>query len=134
LAKHTKSIPRSFEKYYFELELKEDFQGLNQKEQSEVLKKFIANEFNVLVCTSVAEEGIDIGDVDLIVCFDAHPSPTRLVQRMGRTGRKREGRCVMLLSEGRTCCFNFPLSNDILQGKEQHTGRDWLNRKKSTKL
>ncbi len=44
---------------------------------------------------------MDIGDVDLIVCFDAHKSPIRLVQRMGRTGRKREGRIVMLVTKGK---------------------------------
>ncbi|KAG7260019.1 hypothetical protein CRUP_029467 [Coryphaenoides rupestris] len=43
----------------------------------------------------------DIGEVDLIVCFDAQKSPIRLVQRMGRTGRKRQGRIVVILAEGR---------------------------------
>ncbi len=31
-------------------------------------------------------QGLDIGDVDLIVCFDAQMSSIRLIQRMGRTG------------------------------------------------
>ena len=53
-----------------------------------------------MVATSIGEEGLDIGEVDLIICFDAQQSPTRLVQRMGRTGRKRDGRCVVLLTEG----------------------------------
>lgn len=48
--------------------------------------------YNVLIATCVAEEGIDCGEVDLIVCFDVtSKNPTRLVQRMGRTGRKRNG-------------------------------------------
>lgn len=51
--------------------------------------------------TCVGEEGLDIGEVDLIVCFDAQKNPTRLVQRMGRTGRKRQGRIVIILAEGR---------------------------------
>jgi len=34
------------------------------------------------------------------VCFDAQNSPVRMIQRMGRTGRKREGRCVILVTEG----------------------------------
>lgn len=51
--------------------------------------------------TCVGEEGLDIGEVDLIICFDAQKNPTRLVQRMGRTGRKRQGRIVVILSEGR---------------------------------
>ena len=54
-----------------------------------------------MVSTCVGEEGLDIGDVDLIVCFDSHKSPIRLVQRMGRTGRKRDGKVVMLVTEGK---------------------------------
>lgn len=54
-----------------------------------------------MVATCVGEEGLDIGEVDLIVCFDAHASPIRLVQRMGRTGRKRDGRIVVLVTEGK---------------------------------
>lgn len=74
--------------------------GLTQKEQAEVIAKFRAGGYNTLIATCIGEEGLDIGEVDLIVCFDAQYSPTRLVQRMGRTGRRREGRCVILLTEG----------------------------------
>ncbi|CAL1527140.1 unnamed protein product, partial [Lymnaea stagnalis] len=75
--------------------------GYTQKEQLMVMKKFREGGYNTLVSTCVGEEGLDIGDVDLIICFDAHKSPIRLVQRMGRTGRKREGRIVMLVTEGK---------------------------------
>ena len=53
------------------------------------------------MATCVGEEGLDIGEVDLIVCFDAAKSPIRLVQRMGRTGRKRTGRIVVIVAEGK---------------------------------
>ncbi|XP_064600468.1 Fanconi anemia group M protein-like [Liolophura sinensis] len=75
--------------------------GFTQKEQLKVMKKFREGGYNTLVSTCVGEEGLDIGDVDLIVCFDASKSPIRLVQRMGRTGRKREGSIVMLMTEGK---------------------------------
>ncbi|KAL5008399.1 hypothetical protein ScPMuIL_013980 [Solemya velum] len=75
--------------------------GFTQKEQLEVMKKFRDGGYNTLVSTCVGEEGLDIGEVDLIICFDALKSPIRLVQRMGRTGRKREGRIVMLVTEGK---------------------------------
>ncbi|XP_071834807.1 Fanconi anemia group M protein-like [Apostichopus japonicus] len=75
--------------------------GISQKEQLRVVKEFRCGNYNTLVSTCVGEEGLDIGDVDLIVCYDAHKSPTRLVQRMGRTGRKRKGRIVMLMTEGK---------------------------------
>ena len=65
------------------------------------MKQFREGGYNTLVSTCVGEEGLDIGDVDLIICFDAHKSPIRLVQRMGRTGRKREGRIVMLVTQGK---------------------------------
>ncbi|XP_062433692.1 Fanconi anemia group M protein [Rhea pennata] len=75
--------------------------GFTQKEQLEVVKRFREGGYNTLVSTCVGEEGLDIGEVDLIVCFDAQKSPIRLVQRMGRTGRKRRGRIVVILAEGR---------------------------------
>jgi Fanconi anemia group M protein len=74
--------------------------GMSQKEQTEALERFRKGVNNVLVATCIGEEGLDIGEVDLIVCVDALQSPTRLVQRMGRTGRAREGRCVILMVEG----------------------------------
>jgi len=67
----------------------------------QVMREFREGGYNTLVSTCIGEEGLDIGDVDLIVCFDAHKSPIRLVQRMGRTGRKRQGRIVMLVTEGK---------------------------------
>ncbi|XP_046337083.2 Fanconi anemia group M protein-like isoform X2 [Haliotis rufescens] len=75
--------------------------GFTQKEQLKVMKAFREGGYNTLVSTCVGEEGLDIGDVDLIICFDAHKSPIRLVQRMGRTGRKRQGRIVMLVTAGK---------------------------------
>ena len=75
--------------------------GLRQKDQIEVMQRFRDGGYNVLVSTCVGEEGLDIGEVDLIICFDSNRSPTRLVQRMGRTGRQRTGKIVFLLTQGR---------------------------------
>ncbi|KAF9987996.1 hypothetical protein BGZ75_010190 [Mortierella antarctica] len=74
--------------------------GITQKEQQKVVADFQKGEHNVLVATSIGEEGLDIGDVDLIVCYDSHSSPIRMLQRMGRTGRKRKGKICLLLAEG----------------------------------
>ncbi|KAF4623919.1 hypothetical protein D9613_001611 [Agrocybe pediades] len=75
--------------------------GLAQKEQLEVIKKFKAGEYNVLVATSIGEEGLDIGEIDMTICYDADKAPTRMIQRFGRTGRKRQGTIHALLAEGR---------------------------------
>ncbi|KAG6543585.1 hypothetical protein Mapa_014948 [Marchantia paleacea] len=71
--------------------------GQSQKTQQAVLQKFRAGGFNTIVATSIAEEGLDIMEVDLVICFDANISPLRMIQRMGRTGRKRD---VVLACEG----------------------------------
>ena len=65
------------------------------------MQRFRDGGYNTLVATCVGEEGLDIGEVDLIICFDAAKSPIRLVQRMGRTGRKRSGRIVILVAAGK---------------------------------
>jgi ATP-dependent DNA helicase MPH1 len=75
--------------------------GMTQKMQLETIEKFKAGEYNVLVATSIGEEGLDIGEVDLIVCYDSKASPLRMLQRMGRTGRKRSGKVVLLQMEGK---------------------------------
>lgn len=63
-----------------------------------LLQKFRAGGFNVIVATSIGEEGLDIMEVDLVICFDANVSPLRMIQRMGRTGRKHDGRVDILLA------------------------------------
>lgn len=72
--------------------------GMSQKVQKEIVKKFRLGDINVLVATSIGEEGLDIGEVDLIVCYDSTSSPIKNIQRMGRTGRKRDGKVLLLFS------------------------------------
>lgn len=71
--------------------------GMDQKTQLDVIDRFKDGTYNTLVATSIGEEGLDIGEVDLIICYDANASPIRMLQRMGRTGRKRQGKIVLLL-------------------------------------
>jgi ERCC4-related helicase len=44
--------------------------GMNQKVQEAVVRGFTGGKYNVLVSTSIGEEGLDIGQVDLIVAYD----------------------------------------------------------------
>lgn len=62
-----------------------------------VSQKFRTGGYNIIVATSIGEEGLDIMEVDLVICFDANISPLRMIQRMGRTGRKHDGRVDILL-------------------------------------
>ncbi|MFX1366276.1 MAG: DEAD/DEAH box helicase [Promethearchaeota archaeon] len=73
--------------------------GLTQKEQIRLLKEFKEGIFNTLVGTSVAEEGLDIEECDLVIFYDVVPSAIRSIQRRGRTGRKKEGKVFVLMAE-----------------------------------
>ncbi|MHA1218339.1 MAG: DEAD/DEAH box helicase [Candidatus Heimdallarchaeaceae archaeon] len=74
--------------------------GLSQKEQIEIMQSFRDGTYNALISTSVAEEGLDIGECELVIFYDAVPSAIRLIQRKGRTGRRKEGKVIMLIAEG----------------------------------
>jgi Fanconi anemia group M protein len=74
--------------------------GLTQKEQVEILEKFKQRVHNVLVATSVAEEGLDIPSTDMVVFYEPIPSEIRTIQRRGRTGRAFPGKVVILSAKG----------------------------------
>lgn len=74
--------------------------GMSQKEQRAMLDEFRAGEFNVLVATSVAEEGLDIPKVDLVVFYEPVPSAIRHIQRKGRTGRLDKGSVIIMVTKG----------------------------------
>jgi ERCC4-related helicase len=79
---------------------KKNGKGFSQKQQKEILDQFRNNEFNVLIATSVAEEGLDIPKVDKVIFYEPVPSAIRSIQRRGRTGRLEEGAVSILLTEG----------------------------------
>ncbi|RLM68056.1 Hef nuclease [Halorubrum sp. Atlit-8R] len=78
---------------------KDGSDGMTQKEQQETLDEFKAGEFEVLVSTSVAEEGLDVPEVDLVCFYEPVPTAIRSIQRKGRTGRQAEGKVVVLMAE-----------------------------------
>ena len=64
------------------------------------MNQFKKGNLNTIIATSVAEEGLDIGDVNLIISYDCLASPIRMVQRLGRTGRASEGKVIILIAKG----------------------------------
>ena len=74
--------------------------GLTAKQQISRLSEFRDGESNVLVATSVGEEGLDIPSADLVIFYEPVSSEIRTIQRRGRTGRRRQGEVVVLIAEG----------------------------------
>ncbi len=74
--------------------------GMTQKEQAEKIEELKEGKINCIVASSVAEEGLDIPSVDLVVFYEPVPSEIRFIQRRGRTGRLAEGKAVILMAKG----------------------------------
>ena len=74
--------------------------GLKQKEQIGILNDFRSGALNVVIATSVGEEGLDIASTDAVVFYEPVPSEIRTIQRRGRTGRKNDGEVFVLIAKG----------------------------------
>ena len=72
--------------------------GMNQKQQLEQLRRFRSGEINVLVATSVGEEGLDVPSADLVLLYEPVPSAIRAIQRRGRTARQSDGTVKTLIT------------------------------------
>ncbi|MEM4336716.1 MAG: DEAD/DEAH box helicase [Candidatus Woesearchaeota archaeon] len=73
--------------------------GLSQKEQKEIIEKFRIGDYNVMVATSIGEEGLDIPKVDSVIFYEPIPSAIRQIQRRGRTGRSERGKVIILYTK-----------------------------------
>ena len=73
--------------------------GMTQKQQLAQLQRFRSGEINVLVATSVGEEGLDVPAADLVVLYEPVPSAVRAIQRRGRTARQRAGSVHVLIAK-----------------------------------
>jgi len=79
---------------------REGDKGMTQKQQKDILERFRDGEYNVLVATSVGEEGLDIPSTDVVIFYEPVSSAIRLIQRRGRTGRNRPGEVFIFLTLG----------------------------------
>jgi Fanconi anemia group M protein len=73
--------------------------GMNQKQQLAQLQRFREGDINVLIATSVGEEGLDVPAADLVILYEPVPSAIRTIQRRGRTARQRDGEVHILITK-----------------------------------
>ncbi|HYZ51579.1 MAG TPA: helicase-related protein, partial [Nitrososphaeraceae archaeon] len=78
---------------------REGDEGMSQDEQALTLESFRNGEIDVLVATSIAEEGLDIPEVGLVIFYEPIPSEIRYIQRKGRTGRRSAGSVIILAAK-----------------------------------
>jgi len=73
-------------------------EGMSQKQQLAQLDKFRNGEMNVLVATSVGEEGLDVPSASMVLFYEPVSSAIRAIQRRGRTARERSGSVHVLVA------------------------------------
>ena len=78
---------------------REGDKGMTQKQQKDILNRFRNDEYNILVATSVGEEGLDIPSTDVVIFYEPVSSAIRLIQRRGRTGRNRPGEVFIFVTK-----------------------------------
>lgn len=76
---------------------------------SQVLRKFRAHETNLLIATSIVEEGVDIPKCNLVVRFDLPTEYRSYVQSKGRA-RAPVSNYIMLADSERTKAFEEDLT------------------------
>jgi len=80
-------------------QLKKGETGLSQKEQQQIIKDFTLGKINILVSTSIGEEGLDIPEVSAVIFYEPIPSAIRQIQRRGRTARLKPGKLLILMNK-----------------------------------
>jgi ERCC4-related helicase len=73
--------------------------GMNQKQQKRIIDEFSRGEIDIICATCIAEEGLDIPEVNIVVFYEPVPSAIRAIQRAGRTARLMKGKLIMLITK-----------------------------------
>ena len=74
-------------------------EGVTRKMQEKTIADFRNDDFDILVASSIAEEGLDIPKVDAVIFYEPIPSEIRSIQRRGRAARLKEGEIYILMTK-----------------------------------
>ncbi len=86
--------------------------GVTRKMQEETIADFRDGKFDVLVASSIGEEGLDIPAVDTVIFYEPVPSEIRSIQRRGRAARLKEGHVIVLMTKGTRDEFYYYAANN----------------------
>ncbi len=90
---------------------------LSQDVRQEIEADFSSRKLNLLSCTTTMEMGVDLGELEAIVCLNMPPGVSNYQQRTGRAGRRAQAApfCVTLARGSRYDQSVFQVFREYLQ-------------------
>lgn len=86
--------------------------SLSKEVRIETENRFKEGDLRAIICTSSLELGMDVGDVDLVIQYVSPRQVTRFIQRVGRSGHKRQlvPKGVLICGSGLDCFESLVLA------------------------
>ncbi|KAL1606833.1 Dicer-like protein 2 [Paraconiothyrium brasiliense] len=73
---------------------------IEPRNQQDTLEKFKTGDTNLIITTTILEEGIDVSACHLVICFESPKNLKSFVQRRGRARRIQSKYIIFMASEG----------------------------------
>ncbi|KAK4770728.1 hypothetical protein SAY87_031260 [Trapa incisa] len=70
----------------------------SRKQQNEIVKEFRDGKVNIIVATSILEEGLDVQSCNLVIRFDPAPTISSFIQSRGRA-RRQDSELLLLVEK-----------------------------------
>jgi len=101
---------------YINLKVKSIHGQLKQKERENIFRNFFNIENGILLCTDIAQRGLDFPHVDWIINYDLPLSPNEYLHRIGRAARGPNsfGKSLLILMENEKDIINKLQEKNII--------------------
>ncbi|GFO29414.1 ATP-dependent RNA helicase ddx51-like [Plakobranchus ocellatus] len=88
-------------KQFEEMKVAEISSLLHTAKRERIIRKFERGDIHMLICSDMMTRGMDIGNVEYVISYDAPPYIETYIHRIGRTARANKAGTAISLLEGK---------------------------------